>query len=209
MRIAVVGAHGKSDQAVTAAARRAGIEVTAITRRPDSVDADHQLVRDALELTAADLAGFDAVVDALGYWTAETMHFHKETAEHLVSLLCATPTRLIIIGGAGTLFVDPDRQVRLADTPEFPAEFQAVAQGTAQSLAVVEGADDVAWTYVSPAADYRPDGAATDRWAIGDDHLHTSEAGESVLSYADMGSAVVSELLDAKHVREHISVYTR
>lgn len=67
MKIAVIGAHGKSGSKIVDEARRRGHDVTAIVRRDAGTNADHRLVKDVFGLEKADLAGFDVVVNALGF----------------------------------------------------------------------------------------------------------------------------------------------
>ena len=55
MRIAVIGAHGKSESAIVKEAFTRGHEVTAIPRRDDSVEASAHLVKDVFNLTHDDL----------------------------------------------------------------------------------------------------------------------------------------------------------
>ncbi len=73
LKVAVVAANGRVGQLVVEEAMRRGMDVTAVVRGENRTAAEKALVKDALELTAADLAGFDAVVDAAGGWTPETI----------------------------------------------------------------------------------------------------------------------------------------
>ena len=89
--------------------------------------------KDIFELTKADLAGFDAVISAFGTFTDATFHLYKKVAIHLTNLLSGSSTRLIIVGGAGTLLVD-DKSTMAMDTPDFPHEYMGVARAAAESF---------------------------------------------------------------------------
>ncbi len=78
MKIAVIGANGKSGTLVVREAVERGHEVTAIMRSEHPTQAQHTLIKDVFALTRSDLSGFDAVVDAFGAWTPESLHLHKE-----------------------------------------------------------------------------------------------------------------------------------
>ena len=67
-------------------------------------------------------------------------------AAHLVNLLEGTSTRLIVVGGAGTLFVDSNGTM-LMDTPDFPAAYMGVAKATAESYFELKGSANVLLTY--------------------------------------------------------------
>lgn len=76
MKIAVVGANGKAGQWIVKEALRQGLDVTAVVRHANKSDAKSVLKKDLFALTKDNLAGFDAVVDAFGAWTPETLPQH-------------------------------------------------------------------------------------------------------------------------------------
>ena len=78
MKIAVIGANGKAGTLVVREATERGHEVTAIMRSEQPTQAQHTLIKDVFALTRNDLSGFDAVVDAFGAWTPESLHLHKD-----------------------------------------------------------------------------------------------------------------------------------
>ncbi|UNL70566.1 NAD(P)H-binding protein [Bifidobacterium longum subsp. longum] len=102
LKIAVVAANGKEGRLVVEAAVRRGHDVTAVVRGENKTDAQHAIVKDLFDLTAADLAGFDVVVDAFGAWTPDTLPQHSTSLRHLCDILAGTATRLIVVGGAGS-----------------------------------------------------------------------------------------------------------
>ena len=64
------------------------------------------LKKDLFALTKDNLAGFDAVVDAFGAWTPETLPQHSTSLKHLADILGGTDTRLVVVGGAGSLYTN-------------------------------------------------------------------------------------------------------
>lgn len=72
-KIAVVAANGKAGKLVVEEAVQRGMDVTAFVRSENATVAQEAVVKDIMDLTAEDLAGFDAVVDAFGAWTPETL----------------------------------------------------------------------------------------------------------------------------------------
>ena len=111
---------------------------------------------------------------------------------HLVNLLEGTSTRLIVVGGAGTLFVD-SKGTMVMDTPDFPAAYMGVAKATAESYLELKGSTNVLWTYVSPAGDYDANGARTGKYVLGGDDLILNSKNESYISYADLALAIIDE----------------
>ena len=206
MKIAVVCANGKAGKLIVREAAERGLDVTAVVRGENRTSAEKVILKDLYDLTAEDLAGFDVVVDAFGAWTEETLPQHSTSLKHLCDILSGTDTRLLIVGGAGSLYVDPEHTVCVADGPDFPDAFKPLAAAMAKALGELRERKDVNWTYISPAGDFQADGECTGAYLLGGEELTLNERGESVISYADYAIAVVDEAVNGKHFRERISV---
>lgn len=206
MKIAVVCANGKAGKLIVREAAERGLDVTAVVRGENRTSAEKVILKDLYDLTAEDLAGFDVVVDAFGAWTEETLPQHSTSLKHLCDILSGTDTRLLIVGGAGSLYVDPEHTVCVADGADFPDAFKPLAAAMAKALGELRERTDVNWTYISPAGDFQADGERTGAYILGGEELTLNERGESVISYADYAIAVVDEAVNGKHFRERISV---
>ena len=202
MKLAVVCANGKAGLRIVEEAVSRGLDVTAVVREENRSAAPAVIRKDLFDLTAADLAGFDAVVDAFGAWTPETLPLHSRSLAHLCDILSGTPTRLLVVGGAGSLYVNPEHTACVAD---FPDSFKPLAAAMAQALAELRQRADVRWTYLSPAADFQPGGARTGSYILGGEELILNAKGESVISYADYAIAMVDEAVSGNHIQQRIS----
>lgn len=163
MKIAVVCANGKAGKLIVQEAVDRGHEVTAVVRGENKTAAQHVIQKDLFGLTSDDLAGFDVVVDAFGAWTPETLPQHATSLKHLCDVLSGTDARLIVVGGAGSLFVNPEHTATVAEGPEFPEAFKPLAAAMGEALGELRERDDVRWTYISPAGDFQADGPRTGR----------------------------------------------
>ena len=206
MKIAVVAANGKAGQLIVEEAVKRGHDVTAIVRSKNKTPAQHLLKKALFDLTKEDLAGYDVVATAFGAWTPETLPLHSKSIEHFNDLLAGTSTRFLVVGGAGSLYVDKEKKVRLVDTAEFPAEYKPLASAQADELDLLRTKKDLNWTFVSPAAEFIPDGARTGEYILAGDFFTVNEAGESKISYADYAIAFVDEIESGKYIQERISV---
>ena len=206
MKIAVVASNGKASRAIIAELIARGHAVTAFARSENKSAAKNFVQKDIMDLTKEELAGFDAVVDGFGAYTPETLPLHTKTSQHLADLVAGTKTCLYIVGGAGSLYVDPAHTVQLLDTPEFPAEFYPLAKAQTEELAALRSRTDAKWVFVSPAADFRADGAKTGKYVLGGEELTLSAAGESVISYADYALGMVDLIESGAHVGERVSL---
>lgn len=112
--IAVVAANGKAGQLIVKEALERGHDVTVFVRSENRTPAKKAVIKDIMELTAQDLEGFDAVVDAFGAWTPETLPQHSTTLAHLSDILSGSNTRLLVVGGAGSLYVNPEHTLTVA-----------------------------------------------------------------------------------------------
>ena len=206
MKIAVVASNGKASRAIIEELVARGHEVTAFARSENKSAAKNFVQKDILDLSKDDLAGFDAVVDGFGAYAPETLPLHTKTSQHLVDLVAGTEMRLYIVGGAGSLYVDPAHRVQLADTPEFPAEFYPLAKAQTEELAALRSRTDAKWVFVSPAEDFRADGEKTGKYILGGEELTLSAAGESVISYQDYALGMVDLIESGAHIGERVSL---
>ncbi len=206
MKIAVVCANGKAGQLITREALERGFDVTAVVRGENRSAASKYINRDVLDITAEDLKGFDVVVDAFGAWTEDTLPLHSSSLKVLCDALSGTDTRLLVVGGAGSLYVNPEHTVCVADGPDFPEAFKPLAAAMAKALSELRQRTDVKWTYISPAADFQAEGARTGEYILGGEELTLNEKGESIISYADFAVAMADEIAGGGHIRERISV---
>ena len=205
MKMAVVCANGKAGKWIVKEAMARGLDVTAVVRGENRTEAKQALVKDLYDLTAEDLKGFDVVVDAFGAWTPETLPQHSASLKHLCDILSGTDVRLLVVGGAGSLYVNPEHTAQVMDGPDFPDVFKPLASMQGASLVELRKRDDVKWTYLSPAADFQADGERTGKYLLGGEELTLNGRGESVISYADYAIAMVDEAVSGNHIRQRIS----
>lgn len=206
MKIAVVCANGKAGKLIVEEALNRGLDVTAVVRGDNVTAAKDILKKDLFDLTVSDLKGFDVVIDAFGAWTEDTLPQHSASLKHLCDILSGTDARLLVVGGAGSLYVDPEHTACVSDGPDFPDIFKPLAAAMAKALGELRGRKDVRWTYVSPAADFRADGERTGKYILGGEELTLNSGGESIISYADYAIAMVDEAVSGNHIQKRISV---
>ena len=206
MKIAVVCANGKAGQLIVKEALSRGLDVTAVVRGGNRTEASQVIQKDLYDLTAADLKGFDVVVDAFGAWTEDTLPQHSTSLKHLCDILSGTDVRLLVVGGAGSLYVNPEHTAQVMDGPNFPDVFKPLASNMGKALAELRQRSDVKWTYVSPAGDFQAEGERTGKYILGGEELTLNGRGESVISYADYAIAMVDEAVSGGHIRQRISV---
>ncbi|MBQ4439358.1 NAD(P)H-binding protein [bacterium] len=206
MKVAVICSNGKAGKMIVAEALAAGLDVTGFARDENKSAAQKFVQKDLFALTKEDLAGFDAVVDAFGAWAENDLPNHGKSLKHLCDLLSGTKTRLLVVGGAGSLYVNKEHTLQVMDTPDFPAMFKPLATAQGNALADLRKRDDVLWTFVSPAGDFRPDEPKSGKWIWGGEELTLNSKGESIIGYADYAAAFVEEIIGGKNIQKRISL---
>ena len=207
-KVAVICAAGKEGRLLTDEAVSRGYEVTGFVRNGDSFvnPAAKKVVKDLFDLTREDLSGFDAVIDSFGAWTPETLPLHRTSLKHLCDILSGTDVRLLVVGGAGSLYVNPEHTMQVKDLESFPDIFKPLATNMGEALKELRTRSDVKWTYLSPAGDFVADGERTGEYLTGGEEYFVNDKGESRISYADYAIAMIDEIENAKHIGERFSV---
>ena len=206
MKIALVAANGRVAGKVIEEAISRGFDVTAFGRRENNTKAQDYVQKDLFDLTADDLKGFDAVVDAFGAWTEDTLEQHSTSLKHLCDILSGTDTRLLVVGGAGSLYVNHEHTACVSDGPDFPDMFKPLASAMAKALGELRERNDVKWTYISPAGDFQADGERSGKYILGGEELTLNSRNESIISYADYAIAMIDEIEKGDHIQQRISV---
>jgi len=206
MKIAVICANGKAGRLIVQEGVARGLEVTAVVRGENKSVAQHVLQKDIFDLMPEDLKGFDVVVDAFGTWIEGDLSQHSSSLKKICDLLSGTDTRLLVVGGAGSLYVNAEHTAVVSDAPNFPEAYKPVATAMAEALGELRQRKDVNWTYLSPAADFQAEGAKTGKYILAGEEFTLNSKGESVISYADYALAMIDEAVKGDHIQQRISV---
>lgn len=206
MHIAIIGAAGQAGTFLTAEALKQNYQVTAIVRHPENVvnRSIKAIEKSIFDLTTEDLKPFDVVINAFKAPEGEEDQ-HVSSMKHLIEIFQSLPnTRLIVVGGAGSLYVDEAKTTRLIDTPDFPDAYKPTASNMGIAFDLLR-ASNIQWTYFSPAAFFDVDGPATGEYRLGKDNFMTNKAGESYISYADYSKALIDEIKNRAFIQERFT----
>lgn len=207
MKLAVVCANGKAGQKIVEEALGRGLDVTAVVRGENRSAATQVVQKDLFDLTPQDLAGYDVVVDAFGAWTEDTLPLHGTSLQHLCDCLSGTGHPPAGGGGRRQPVHQPGAHGGALGRPgASPAEFLPLAQAQGKALEALRTRNDVQWTFLSPAADFQPEGARTGKYILAGEEFTCNAKGESVISYADYAIALVDEAVSGAHPQARISV---
>ncbi|GAB2610342.1 NAD(P)-dependent oxidoreductase [Streptomyces capparidis] len=231
MRIGVIGATGTIGSRVVTEALDRGHHVVAFSRDASQVADGRRDVEwrslDVLDAAAvaAALPGLDVLISAYQPGNAardlaDTLErsiadptVYATAARALLKALESHPrTRLIVIGGAGSLEIEPG--LVLADSEEhlhaaldgigLPRGYAAAVRGHRDALNVLRTSNRL-WTYFSPAEDIAP-GPRTGRFRVGGDQPVRDADGRSRVSAEDAAVALLDEAELPRFVQRRFTV---
>lgn len=207
MKIGIIGASGKAGNVILKEAINRNHEVIAIVRDATKLKEKNISVieKNIFDITSTDIKDFDVVVNAFGAPLGEEQA-HVDAGHALIEALKGTNTRAIIVGGAGSLYVDEDKTIQLSETSEFPDAFMPTAKGQGRNLEELQTTTDISWTFISPSAVFDAEGKRTGSYQTGKDHLMVNSKEESYISYADYAIAIVDEIENPQHLNGRFTV---
>lgn len=212
MKIAIIGATGFVGENLVKEAVSRGLDVTAMARNIDKLNIDNvkKISVDVYdkEALAETLKGFDVVLSAFNSgWTNPNIYddFIKGSRNIQDAVKIAGVKRLIVVGGAGSLYVDENTQ--LIDTDEFPKEFKLGASGARDYLNELKSEKDLDWVFFSPAIEMNPTikTGRTGKYRLGKDQPVFNENNQSILSVEDLAVVLLDELENPKHHQERFT----
>ncbi|GGG18807.1 hypothetical protein GCM10007425_11620 [Lysinibacillus alkalisoli] len=205
MKIAIIGATGKAGHNILQEALRRQLDVTAIVRNREKLTENVPVIeKEITQLTTNDIMPFDVVVNAFGA-PAGNESLHVTVGRHLIDIFSSVNTRLIVVGGAGSLYTDDTKTVRIMDTPDFPEAYFATASQQGQNLIDLQQST-VNYTFLSPSAFFDAEDKRTGHYRVGQDVLLTDTEGNSYISYADYAIALVDEMENPQFIKQRFTV---
>lgn len=212
-KIVLIGASGFIGSAILNEALNRGIQVTAAVRNPGNV----KISNANLTIVQADVSdagkmaeiakGADAVISAYNPgWT--NPNIYEDTLKTYPAILEGTKKagvkRLLIVGGAGTLFVAPG--LRVIDSGAIPAEIMGGVKSLGEFyLNTLMNEKEIDWIFFSPAGNIAP-GERTGKYRLGKDDLIVDDKGESRISVQDYAKAMMDEFETPAHHRERFTI---
>ena len=206
MKIGIIGASSKAGRNIIMEAKMRNHEITAFVREKERIiDKDIKVVKkEGFQLTKKDVMHFDVLINAYNALPGEKYSL-VELGRHLIHLLEKTKTRLFVVGGPGSLFIDRECKTRLIDIPEFPQESRKIALQQLQNLTDLKKSS-IKWTFLSPSPIFDSDGPRTGHYILGKNRLLLNSQQISYVSYADYAVAVLDEIENPQHENEHFTV---
>ena len=207
MKVVLYGATGKAGSVILKELVDRGHTVVAAARTPEKVQKlkNVSTVQDDLSdpaKIASIVKGVDAVVSAYGPPPDDTSQIIGATDRLVKGVEQAGGPRLIVVGGAGSLFVAPGVTVR--ESGHVPKEWIPIADAHIQVLKNLKQSS-IDWTYFSPAGFFEP-GQRTGKFRLGKDDLIVDAQGNSRISFQDYAIALVDELENPQHRRERFTI---
>lgn len=213
--IILIGATGFVGSAILEEALSRGHKVTALVRNPEKIQVKNENLT-VLKVDATDVealskvaAGKDAVISSYNPGWGNPRQYEEileNNPKIIEGVKKAGVQRLLFVGGAGVLYVQPG--VRLMDSGTLPAEWMPAVKGQGEFfLNVLSKENDIDWVYFAPAANLGNlgKGVRTGKYRLGTDTLLVDEKGDSFISVEDYAVAMIDELEKEAH---HKALFT-
>lgn len=212
MKVALIGASGFVGKAVLNELLQRGHQVTAVVR--DINNLSPQVGLTISEGNATDeqkLAEIvkenDAVISAFNAgWTNPNLYedFLAGSRAIQAGVKKSGVKRLLVVGGAGSLFING---VQIVDSPDFPDQWKPGATAARDYLNDLKKETDLDWVFVSPAIEMHPgtSGIRKGIYRTNEDQPVFDEKGKSVISVEDLAVAIVDEIEQPKHNRQRFT----
>lgn len=212
-KTALIGASGFVGSAILNELLSRGYNVEALVRNPEKITVENPNltvkkidVADEKALAEA-LKGYDAVISAYNPgWT--NPNIYNDTLQNYPRIVeaarAAGVKRLLMVGGAGTLFCAPG--LRVVDSGVIPAEIMDGVKSLGKFyLDILTKENDIDWVFFSPAGAL-VEGTRTGKYRLGKDDLIVDNKGNSTISVADYAKAMVDELEAPAHHKERFTI---
>lgn len=211
--VLLIGATGFVGSAVLNELVSRGHKVTAVARNVEKVEKS-ELVdvvkEDVANVDAiAKLAeGKDAIISAYnpGWTNSDIATLISENYPKILSAAKKSGVeRLLIVGGAGTLFCAPG--LRVVDSGAIPEEIMGGVRPLGDFyLNTLMNENDIDWVFFSPAGVFDQQGKKTGSYRLGKDDLIVDAEGNSHISVQDYADAMVNELEKPAHHKERFTI---
>lgn len=204
MKIGVIAASGKAGKIIVEEALNRKHEVVAIVRNASNIDKDIRIIeKDIFQITRDDVCELDVVINAFGSKGNDPI-LYQTTTSHLINVFTDSSTRLIVVGGAGSLFTDETLTTQVYQTPDFPAVVYPTSSNMAMSLALLKESS-INWTFFTPAINFDYKGVKTGKYQIGFESVILNSKGNSYISYQDYAIALLDEVENPKFIKKRFT----
>ena len=217
MKVALIGSTGFVGASVLDELLQRGHEVVVLVRHPEKFP-----VREHVQIIKADVqhadevqravTGVDAVVSAFNAgWSnpniyADFMQGSRAIAE---GVKAAGVKRYLVVGGAGSLYVNGQQ---LVDSPDFPAAIKPGATAARDMYTELQREQDLDWTVLSPAVGFHGGSAAQSKGRTGhyrsgkDEPLMQADGQPGDISVQDLAVALIDALEQNQYLKARFTV---
>ena len=111
LKIKILGTDGDTiGESVVSTALQRGHVATWFMAKPEGDDAAKRFAETIMNEDYDNYALEHAVVDAFAHWTPNAPIYHAKVLNHLCNIFSGKDIHLIVIGGAGSLYVDKENK---------------------------------------------------------------------------------------------------
>ena len=211
--VILIGATGFVGSAILNELVNRGHKVTAVVRDIEKLPKNENIVAVKEDVANVDAIvklaeGKDAIISAYnpGWMNPDIATLIETNYPRILEAAKKSGVkRMLIVGGAGTLFCAPG--LRVVDSGAIPQEIMGGVRPLGDFyLNTLMKENDIDWIFFSPAGAFDNDGKRTGTFRLGKDDLIVDEQGNSHISVQDYAMAMVDELEQENHHKERFTI---
>lgn len=211
MKIMVIGANGNLGRKVTRQALNRGHEVTAVLYEGETPDPQAVVLKRSLfDLTAQDIAEEDVIISTYGSGFKADPAVNKRAFLKYIELADGTDKHMIVIGGAGSLFMDSTHSFYEYESENHPEFLKGISMNIKMGIDELKKTKHMNWTVVCPSRNFDLEGPFTGDYLVGTEgEIIYNEQNCSYVTYEDLACAMIDIAENNSYQKMQITVATR
>ncbi len=209
MKILIIGANGKLGSKIVDEAVNRNHEVTALIRNGNinNKKIKNVLCKNLFDLNREDVEDFDVIISAFGSGFNVDPKINRDAINHLASIVKNTNIHLIMVGGAGALYIDHQHMIHVYETKDHPEFLKGISMNITLGLQDLKESSGVNYTLICPSLLFDYEGKKIGYYQVGtEQEVIYSSSGDSRISYSDFASAMVDEAENHRYINKCITI---
>jgi len=210
MKIGIIGANGRLGTKITKQALERGFEVKGIIYDGEVPFEKVELLhKSVFDLSKEDVEDIDALISAFGGGFHTDPKINAQVFEKYAEIMELTHKRMIVIGGAGSLFTDSTREQREYQQEGYSKTLAAISENICKGIQFLKNTKKLEYTVVCPSRKFDFEGQHTGKYKIGEsEELLFNSNGESYVTYEDLAQAMLDIAQSNQYNQQVVTVLT-